>query len=116
MNITISGKQVELSDALRVHVEQDLGTIAGKYFDHAQEARVTFSRERSFFTCDIKLHPSRETTMLGTGQADTAHAAFDAAARAAAKQLRRHRRRLNEHGRTLANKEQEKARAAAAND
>lgn len=105
MHITISGKQIELSDALRVHVEQDLGTIAGKYFDHAQEARVTFGRARAFFTCDIQLHPSREVTMLGSGQADTAHAAFDAAARHAAKQLRRHRRRLNEHGRAVANKE-----------
>ena len=35
MQITVSGKQVDLSDALRTRVAQQLDTIAGKYFDHA---------------------------------------------------------------------------------
>ena len=50
MQITVSGKQVELSEALKTRVSQALATITGKYFDHAQEANVTFSRARSFFT------------------------------------------------------------------
>ena len=47
MHITVAGKQVETGDALRTHVEQGLSTIAGKYFDHAMEARVTFSPDYS---------------------------------------------------------------------
>jgi len=109
MRITVSGKQVELSDALRVHVDQNLANIAAKYFDHAQQAKVTFGRSRSFFTCDIHIHPGRELDMLGSGQADTAHAAFDAAATHVGKQLRRFRRRMNEHGRDLANRERTEA-------
>ncbi len=105
MRITISGKQVELSDALRVHVEQHLNGMAEKYFDHAQEAQITFGRARSFFTCDIHIHPGRELDMIGAGQAATAHAAFDVAAAHAAKQLRRFRRRKSEHNRDLANRE-----------
>jgi ribosomal subunit interface protein len=105
MQITISGKQVDMSDALRIHVEQHLNNAKAKYFDHAQEARVTFGRARGFFTCDIHLHPARELAMHGTGEAATAHAAFDIAAEHAAKQMRRFRRRMNEHNRDSANKE-----------
>ena len=59
MQITVSGKQIELSDALRTRVSDHLDQIAGKYFDHALEAHVTFSRARSFFTCDINVHAGR---------------------------------------------------------
>ena len=43
--------------------------IATKYFDHAQEAQVTFSRARSFFTCDINLHAGRGLRLRGEGEA-----------------------------------------------
>lgn len=104
MQITVSGKQVELSDALRTRVAQQLDLIAGKYFDHAQEASVTFSRARSFFTCDINVHAGRGLTLRGEGEAADAHSAFDDAAEHIAKRLRRYRRRVNEHARDLANR------------
>src|SRR5271168_5511837 len=34
MQITVSGKQVEMSDALRTRVAEQLEGVAGKYFDH----------------------------------------------------------------------------------
>jgi len=104
MQITVSGKQVELSDALRTRVAEQLDAIAGKYFDHAQEANVTFSRARSFFTCDINVHAGRGLTLRGEGEAADAHSAFDDAAEHIAKRLRRYRRRVNEHARDLANR------------
>jgi ribosomal subunit interface protein len=104
MQITVSGKQVELSDALRTRVAEHLDQIAGKYFDHAQEANVTFSRARSFFTCDINVHAGRGLTLRGEGEAADAHSAFDDAAEHIAKRLRRYRRRVNEHARDLANR------------
>ena len=104
MHITVSGKQVDMSDALRVRVEQHLDLIAGKYFDHALEAHVTFGRARSFFTCDINVHAGRGLTLRGEGEAGDAHAAFDDAAEHIAKRLRRYRRRVNDHSRDLANR------------
>lgn len=104
MQITVSGKQLELSDALRLRVSEHLGTIAGKYFDHALEAHVTFGRARSFFTCDINLHAGRGLLLRAEGEAADAHAAFDDAAEHIAKRLRRYRRRVNEHARDLANR------------
>ena len=104
MQITVSGKQVDLSDALRLRVAEHLDQIAGKYFDHAQEANVTFSRARSFFTCDINVHAGRGLTLRGEGEAADAHGAFDDAAEHIAKRLRRYRRRVNDHARDLANR------------
>jgi ribosomal subunit interface protein len=105
MHITVSGKQVDLSDALRTRVSDGLDTIAGKYFDGALEASVTFSRARSFFTCDINVHAGRGLTVRGEGEAADANSAFDDAAEHIAKRLRRYRRRVNEHARDLANRE-----------
>jgi ribosomal subunit interface protein len=104
MHITVSGKQVELSDALRTRVSNSLDTIAGKYFDHALEANVTFSRARSFFTCDINVHAGPGLVLRGEGEAADANGAFDDAAEHIAKRLRRYRRRVNDHARDLAHR------------
>ncbi|HQT64693.1 MAG: ribosomal subunit interface protein [Acidocella sp. 20-57-95] len=100
MQLTVSGKQVELSDSLRVHVSDHLDVITNKYFDHALQANVTFSKARSFFTCDINVHAGRGVTVRGEGEAGDARAAFDDAAEHIAKRLRRYRRRVNEHARS----------------
>jgi ribosomal subunit interface protein len=105
MEINVSGKQVELSDALRTRVSNHLVGIAGKYFDHALEAQVTFGRARSFFTCDINLHAGRGLRLRGEGEAADANSAFDDAAEHIAKRLRRYRRRVSDHARDIANRE-----------
>ncbi|WP_419760085.1 ribosome hibernation-promoting factor, HPF/YfiA family [Acidisoma sp.] len=105
MHITVSGKQLDLSDALRHRVSTMLDTISRKYFGDALEAHVTFSRARSFFTCDINMHAGRGLTLRGEGEAADANAAFDDAAEHIAKRLRRYRRRVNEHARDLANRQ-----------
>jgi ribosomal subunit interface protein len=105
MQITVAGKQVDLSDALRTRVSTQMDTIAGKYFDHALEAHVTFSRARSFFTCDINVHAGRGLQLRGEGEAADANTAFDDAAEHIAKRLRRYRRRVNDHHRDMANRD-----------
>jgi ribosomal subunit interface protein len=109
MQITVSGKQVELSDALRTRVAQQLDTVAAKYFDQALVANVTFGRARSFFTCDINMHAGRGLILRGEGEAADANSAFDDAAEHIAKRLRRYRRRFNEHARDLAGRERPQA-------
>lgn len=99
MHITVAGKSVDTGDALRFHVEQGLNTIASKYFDHALEARVVFSRDRGQFVCDINMHAGRNLTMQAEGEAQSAHRAFEVAAEHLGKRLRRYRRRVNEHAR-----------------
>jgi ribosomal subunit interface protein len=105
MQINVSGKQVDLSDALRTRVATSLDMIASKYFDHAMEASVTFGRARSFFTCDINVHAGRGLTLRGEGEAGDANSAFDDAAEHIATRLRRYRRRVNDHHRDTAVKD-----------
>src|SRR3954454_23684930 len=109
MHITVSGKQVELSDALQTRVSTQSETIASKYFDHALEAQVTFSRARNFFICDINVHAGRGLRLRGEGEAADANTAFDDAAEHIAKRLRRYRRRVNDHARDIANRERPEA-------
>lgn len=111
MQITVSGKQVELSDALRTRVADSLARITGKYFDHALEAQVLFGRARSFFTCDINMHAGRGISLRAEGEAADANAAFDDAAEHIAKRLRRYRRRVSAHQRDLSKIKPEMARA-----
>jgi ribosomal subunit interface protein len=99
MQITVSGKQVELSDALRERVSHELTGITGKYFEHAQDARITFERSRLGFTCDINLHAGRGLTLRGEAEGTDAYTAFDKAALHVGKRLRRYRRRVNDHAR-----------------
>jgi ribosomal subunit interface protein len=105
MEINVSGKQVELSDGLRSRVAASLEGIARKYFDRALDAQVTFSRARSFFTCDINLRAGRGLVLRGEGEAADAPTAFDDAAEHIAKRLRRYRRRVSDHARDLANRD-----------
>jgi ribosomal subunit interface protein len=112
MQINVSGKQVDLSDALRTRVASSLDGIAAKYFDQAMEAHVTFGRARSFFTCDINVHAGRGLRLRGEGEAGDANSAFDDAAEHIATRLRRYRRRVNEHHRAVAGRERpQEARA-----
>jgi ribosomal subunit interface protein len=107
MHITVAGKQVETGEALQTHVREGLASIARKYFDHALEANVTFRRDAkgkqgAFFACDINLKAGRNLFMRGEGEGPDAHRAFEVAAEHVAKRLRRYRRRVNEHARSLA--------------
>ncbi len=107
MHITVAGKQVETGAALRVHVTDGLATITGKYFDHALEANVTFhhdlkARAGAHFCCDINLKAGRNVFMRAEGEGVDAHRAFDVAAEHLGKRLRRYRRRVNDHARSLA--------------
>lgn len=106
MHVTVAGKQVETGEALQTHVREGLGAIARKYFDHALEANVTFRRDTrgkgGAFACDINLKAGRNLFMRGEGEGADAHRAFDVAAEHVAKRLRRYRRRVNDHARSLA--------------
>jgi len=97
MDITVKGKQMDVGDALRTYVDENLATTVSKYFDRALDATVVFSREAHNFRADISVHAGRGVTMQGRADAADAHAAFDGALDRIAKQLRRYKRRLQDH-------------------
>jgi len=103
MHLTVTGKQVDVGDALRRHVETTLDTMLGKYFRTAIEAHAVFAREAHLITTDVSLHVGRGMVVNSSAAATDHYVAFDAAAERLAKQLRRYKRRLRDyHGKPRA--------------
>jgi len=97
MQLTVTGKQTEIGEALRHHVEASLGAILGKYFKTAIEAHAVVSKEAHLSCAEISIHIGRGIVVNAHAAASEAYAAFDAAAERLAKQLRRYKRRLRDH-------------------
>jgi ribosomal subunit interface protein len=97
MQLTVTGKQVDVGDALRRHVESSLDAILGKYFRTAIEAHAVFAREARRIRADLSLHIGRGIIANSGAAASDHYQAFDAAAERLAKQLRRYKRRLRDY-------------------
>jgi ribosomal subunit interface protein len=97
MQLTITGKQTELGEALREHVGASLGAILEKYFKTAVEAHVVVTPEAHLFRTEISLRVGRGIIVNAGAVAADGGVAFDAAAERIAKQLRRYKRRLRAH-------------------
>lgn len=97
MQLTVTGRQVDVGDALRTHVESMLEALLGKYFRTAIEAHVVFAREAHLIAVELSLHVGRGMVVNSRGTATDYYIAFDAAAERLAKQLRRYKRRLRDY-------------------
>ena len=97
MQLSVTGKQTEIGEALRRHVEGSLGSILDKYFKTAIEAHVIVSKEAHLSRAEISIHIGRGIVVNARASASEAYLAFDAAAERLAKQLRRYKRRLRDH-------------------
>jgi ribosomal subunit interface protein len=101
MQLTITGKQLDVGDALRSHVESSLRAVFGKYFGNPIEANVVLSRDAHLYRVQISGHIGRGILLQSQAEADAPYAAFDAAADHIAKRLRRYKRRLRDHHRAV---------------
>lgn len=97
MNLTVSGKQIDVGDSLRAHVERELVTAVGKYFGDAVEGAVVFSRDGYRFRADVSVHIGRNILVQGQGMATDVYAAYEIASDHVATRLRRYKRRLRDH-------------------
>jgi ribosomal subunit interface protein len=97
MQLSVKGKQIDVGDALRQHVETQLTDIVGKYFGSSLDASVTFSREAHLFRADITVHAGRNILLQSNASASEPYPAFDMAAGRIAKRLNRYKDRLRKH-------------------
>ncbi len=105
MDISVKGKHLNVGEALRGHVEENLNSCVLKYFERATDANVIFSREAHTFRVDISVHPWRGLLVQGRGSADDAYAAFDGALERISKQLKRYKSRIRDHHKARAQDE-----------
>ncbi len=97
MRYQISGKQIDIGEALQVHVRAELGTILDKYAGRPTDANVVFSKSGHEFVCEAVVHLSTGLTAQATAHENEIYAAFDSCGEKMDKQLRRYKRRLKDH-------------------
>lgn len=97
MKLTVTGKQLDVGDAFRTHIEERLTAALSKYFGDAIEVAVTVARDGARYRAAIQTHVGRNIELFAESEAHDPYPAFDAASEHLAKRLRRHKRRLRDH-------------------
>lgn len=93
----ISGKQIDIGEALQTHVKDEMSAAVSKYAEQPTSANVVFSRIAHEFVCEATVHFSTGLTAQAKAYATEIYAAFDSCCDKMEKQLRRHKRRLKDH-------------------
>ena len=97
MQLSVKGKQLDVGDALRSHIEASLERSLSKYFGKVIEAHVTMSREAHLYRAVVSAHVGRNIQLAAQGDADEPYRAVDSALERLSKRLRRHKRRIRDH-------------------
>lgn len=97
MRYQISGKQIDIGEALQTHVKNELGAILDKYAQRPTDANVIFSKSAHEFVCGTVVHLSTGLTASARAHATEIYASFEACTEKMDKQLRRYKRRLKDH-------------------
>ncbi|HAA90154.1 MAG: Ribosomal subunit interface protein YfiA [Thermoanaerobacterales bacterium 50_218] len=93
MNITIRGKNIEVTDSLRNYVEKKL-TRLNRYFDHIREAQVTFYQERGRYVVEVTI-PLDSIILRGEEESgENFYTAIDLVSEKLEKQIHRYRTKL----------------------
>lgn len=94
MTFRVSGKSIDIGDALRGQVEERIGSAVAKYFDGGFSGHATVARDGTGYRTDCVLHLSSGITLEAAGSAHEAPASCDQMAERIEKRLRRYKRRL----------------------
>jgi ribosomal subunit interface protein len=97
MSFRISGKNIDVGDALRERVSGRIADAMGKYFDGGYSGHVTLERDGFGFRTECAIHLDSKITLHAEGMAADAYASADQAALRIEKRLRRYHRRLKDH-------------------
>ena len=97
MRYQISGRQIDIGEALQSHVQTQMGEAINKYAGRPTDAQVVFSKAAHEYVCEATVHLSTGLTASAKAHANEIYAAFEACNEKMEKQLRRYKRRLKDH-------------------
>ena len=97
MSVRVSGKHMEIGDAFRQRIEDQIAEAVTKYFDGGYSSQVIVEKSGSRFAADCRVHLDTGTTLQANGEANDPLVSFQAAAERIEKRLRRYKRRLRDH-------------------
>jgi ribosomal subunit interface protein len=97
MQVQVSGKHVDVGEALRTRISDDLLSSIGKYFERGGDADVTLSRDGHGFRIDCTVSLASGQRLQSHGLGMDAHGAFGQALAKIETRIRRYKRRLKSH-------------------
>jgi ribosomal subunit interface protein len=97
MSFRISGKKLDVGEALRGRINDRIAEAMTKYFDGGYSGHLTLARDGFGFRSECAIHLDSKITLHAEGLAPDAYASADQAALRIEKRLRRYHRRLKEH-------------------
>jgi ribosomal subunit interface protein len=97
MEVTVSGHQMDVGDALRSRIVSELSDNVQKYFERGGSADVRINPEGHGFRVDVSVNLASGQHLDSHGAGGDAHAAFDAALNKIEKRVRRYKRKLKNH-------------------
>jgi ribosomal subunit interface protein len=97
MQILTTGKNLDIGEALRSHIETRFRNDVGKYFDGTVRAQIVVEKQKTNFRTECTLHLTTGLTLQAHGEAGDAYASLETAADHLEKRLRRYKRRLRKH-------------------
>lgn len=97
MRYQITGKHIDIGEALQTHVQTELGDVVKKYAGRPTDATVVFSKSAHEYVCEATVHLSTGLNATAKAHATEIYAAFDGCCEKLDKQLRRYKRRLKDH-------------------
>jgi len=99
MRYQISGKQIDIGEALQTQVKNELGAVIEKYAGRPTDIHVVFSRNAHEYVCEATIHLSTGITASARAAETEIYPALSSCAEKLDKQLRRYKRRLKDHHR-----------------
>jgi ribosomal subunit interface protein len=100
MQIKITGKHLEIGDALRSHIEAKLQSFRERFFEGTVHGNVVLEKRRGMFLTDCTMHLATGLVLQAHAEDDVAMASADAALSHLEKQLKKYKQRLKDHHRT----------------
>lgn len=100
MELQVHGKQMDVGDSLRTHVQGRLADVSEKYLNHTTYATVTFSKEGHGNTqtrAHISIQLGKNMLVVADATEKDPYIAFDSASEKAAKQIRRYKRKIRDN-------------------
>ncbi|MGH7025384.1 MAG: ribosome hibernation-promoting factor, HPF/YfiA family [Caulobacteraceae bacterium] len=97
MRVQVSGRHVDVGEALRTRVGEDISASIGRYFERGGDAEVVVSRDGHGFRVDCVVSLASGQNLQSHGLGGDAHAAFSQALEKVAVRIRRYKRRLKSH-------------------
>ena len=97
MSFRVSGKNIDLGEALRARVSERIAEATGKYFDGGFSGHVTVGKEGFGFRTECVIHLDSGIMLEAEALAADAYASAEQAAVRIEKRLRRYKRRLKDH-------------------